>query len=184
MQDVLKITEEKMKKAIEVLKRDFAAVRTGRASPALLDHVQVEYYGTKVPIKQLAGISVPEPRLIVIQPYDKNAAGDVEKAILKSDLGLTPMMESGVIRLAMPQPTEERRKELVKLVKKEAEEAKIALRNIRREAMDLLKGAKGKKELSEDQERIKGEEVGKLITRFTEEVEKHLKAKEAEIMEV
>ena len=184
MPDAIKLTEEKMRKAIESLKRNFAAVRTGRATPALLDHVQVEYYGTKTPIKQLAGISVPEPRLIVIQPYDKSAVVEVEKAILKSDLGLNPVVDGGTIRLAIPRPTEERRKELVKIAKKEAEDAKIALRNVRREAMEQLKVAKEKKELSEDLEHIREEEVEKLLHKFTEEIDKHLKAKEAEIMEV
>ncbi len=184
MIDHIKIAEEKMKKAIEVLKKNYAAIRTGRAHPSLLDHVLVEYYGSQVPLKQLAGIGVPEPKTITITPYDKESIKDIEKAILKSDLGLTPKTEASLIRLILPPLTEERRKELVKVIKKEAEDAKISIRNIRREAMEALKGEKEKGSLSEDQERVKENEAQRLTTKFTEEADKILGAKEAEIMEV
>jgi ribosome recycling factor len=184
MLDPIRQTEEKMKKTIETLKKNFAAVRTGRASPALLDHVTVEYYGSQVPIKQMANISVPESRLIVIQPYDKGSNQAIEKAILKSDLGLTPKSEGGVIRLPLPQPTEERRKELVKVVKKEADDARIAMRNVRREAMEGLKDPKYKEHTSEDKIKMQEDEIQKLTDRFIGEVDKLLKAKEAEVMEV
>ncbi len=184
MEDVIKIAEEKMKKAVEVLKKNFAGVRTGRASPALLDHIKVEYYGTQVPLKQVASVSVPEPTTLMIQAYDKNAVSEIEKAINKSDLGLPPNVDGGVIRLNLPKLTEERRKELVKVIKKEAEDGKVALRNIRREAMEKLKTAKNKKEMSEDLEKNKEEEIGKIIAKHYEEIDKIFKAKEKEIMEV
>jgi len=184
MIDFIKEAEAKMKKSLEALKQKYAAVRTGRASPALVEHLHVEYYGAQVPLLQLAGISVPEPRTISIQPYDKGAVKEIEKAIMKSDLGLNPRTDAGVIRLNLPPLTEERRKELVKLVKKEAEEAKVVVRNIRREAMEHLKAAKEKKELAEDAEKAKEEELQKLTDRETVEIDKSLAAKEKEIMEV
>jgi len=184
MDEILRAAEEKFKKALESLKKNYSALRTGRASPMLLDHVVVDYYGTKVPLKQLAGVSVPEPRTITITPYDKNAVKDIERAIMTSDLGLPPKVEAGLIRLSLPQPTEERRKELVKVLKKEAEDAKVSLRNIRREVMEHLKADKTKGALSEDQEKIKEEEVNKLIKKFTEEIDKLAEHKEKEVMEV
>ncbi|MFA4966885.1 MAG: ribosome recycling factor [Candidatus Margulisiibacteriota bacterium] len=184
MADIIKDTEAKMKKAIEVLKQKYAAVRTGRASAALVEHLKVEYYGSQVSLQQLAGITVPEAHTITIQAYDKGAVKDIEKAIQKSELGVTPKTEGGVIRLNLPPLNEERRKELVKIVKKEAEEAKVVIRNIRREGMDDLKASKDKKEISEDVAKIKEEEIQKLIDRETVEIEKVLAAKEKEIMEV
>jgi ribosome recycling factor len=129
MEDAIKSAEEKFKKAVDALKKNYSSLRTGRASPMLLDHLLVDYYGTKVPLKQIAGISAPEPRAIIITPYDKGAIKDIERAIMTSDLGLPPKVEAGLIRLSLPQPTEERRKELVKVLKKEAEDAKVSLRN-------------------------------------------------------
>jgi len=184
MSDAVKDAEAKMNKAIEALRKNLAGVRTGRASPALVDHLLVEYYGAPTPLQQLAGISVPESRTIKITPYDKTAAGDIEKALLKSNLGITPKMEAGVVILNLPSLTEERRKELVKMIKKEAEESKVALRNVRREAMDLLKAAKEKKELSEDLHKSKEEELEKLITHKSLEIDKVIAGKEKEIMEV
>ena len=184
MTEVIKQADDKMKKAVEVVKKNFGGVRTGRASAALLDHVVVEYYGTKVPLKQLAGIAVPEPRMIVVQPYDKNSVKMIEKALQTSDLGINPSVDGGKIRLPLPQPTEERRRDLVKVIKKEAEDGKIALRNIRRDAIAHLKKQKDAKEISEDAEKNHEEEVGKLIKKYTEEIEKSLKSKEAEVMEV
>lgn len=184
MQDVLKDSENRMQKAIEALKKNFAAVRTGRANPALLDHVHVDYYGTSVPLKQLASISVPEPRILLITPYDKNAAQGIEKAILTSDLGINPKSEGGVIRLVLPEPSEERRKELVKLVKKETEDAKIAVRNVRRDAIEVLKKQKNEKQISEDVEKIQDKKVQELTDKYCAEIDKLLVGKEKEIMEV
>ena len=166
------------------MKKNYSALRTGRASPSLLDHVIVDYYGTKVPLKQLAGVAAPEPRTITITPYDKNSVKDIEKAILISDLGLPPKIEAGLIRLSLPQPTEERRKDLVKLLKKEAEDGRVSLRNIRREVMEHLKADKTKGVLSEDQEKIKEEEVQKLVKKYTEEIDKLAAHTEKEVMEV
>lgn len=184
MSEVTKNAEAKMKKAIEALRKNLSGIRTGRASPALVEHLMVEYYGTQCPLQQLAGISIPEPRTISIQPYDKGAVKEIEKAIMKSDLGLSPKTDAGVIRLNLPQLTEERRKELVKLTKKEAEESKVALRNIRREAMDQLKAQKESKLLTEDALKMEEDELQKLTDRHTQETDKMFKAKEKEIMEV
>ena len=184
MQDVLKESESKMQKAIEVLRKNFSAVRTGRANPGLLDHVNVSYYGTSVPLKQLASISVPEPRALLVTPYDKNAAPEIEKAILTSDLGINPKREAGVIRLFLPEPSQERRKELAKLIKKEAEEGKVAVRNVRREAIESLKKQKSGKEITEDDEKVLDKKVQDLTNKYCNEIEKLLKGKEKEIMEV
>ncbi|MEE8638600.1 MAG: ribosome recycling factor [Candidatus Margulisiibacteriota bacterium] len=184
MQDALKESDVKMQKAVGVLKKNFAGVRTGRASPALLDHVNVNYYGTAVPLKQLASISVPESRQLLITPYDKNAAQEIEKAILTSDLGINPKREAGVIRLILPDPSQERRKELVKLIKKETEEAKVAIRNVRREAIESLKKQKSGKAITEDDEKVLDKKVQDLTNKYCAEVDKLLAAKEKEIMEV
>lgn len=184
MQDALKESEAKMQKAVEAVKKNFAAVRTGRASPALLDHVKVNYYGTEVPLKQLASIAVPEPRAMVITPYDKNSAADIEKAILTSDLGINPKREAGLIRLFLPELSEERRKEFVKLVKKECEEGKVAVRNVRREANESLKKKKSEKEITEDDEKAQDKKVQELTDKYCREIDALLAAKEKEIMEV
>ncbi len=184
MQDALKEGEAKMRKAVEVLKKNFAGVRTGRASPALLDHINVNYYGSPVPLKQLASVSVPEPRQLLVTPYDKNAAQEIEKAILTSDLGINPKREAGVLRLFLPEPSEERRKELVKLIKKESEDAKVAVRNVRREAIEVLKKQKSEKKITEDDEKVQDKKVQDLTNKHCGEVDKLLAAKEKEIMEV
>ena len=184
MQDILKESEAKMKKAVEVQKHNFAAVRTGRASPALLDHVKVNYYGADCPLKQLASISVPEPRMMVVTPYDKSAMQDIEKAIMTSDLGINPKREATLIRLAMPELSEERRKELVKLIKKESEEGKVAIRNVRREAIDSAKKKKAAKDITEDDEKDLDKKVQDLTDKHCKEIESLLAAKEKEIMEV
>lgn len=184
MQDFIKEAEDKMKKTAEALRKTLAGVRTGRATPGLVEGIMVEYYGTQAPIKQLATISVPEPRQITLQPYDKSAAQGIEKAILKSDLGVTPKIEGGLVRIILPQLNEERRKDLVKLVKKETEESKISIRNIRREIMDKLKAAKDKKEITEDIVKQKENELQKLTDREVAETDKYLAAKEKEILEV
>jgi len=184
MQDVIKESDGKMQKAVEAVKRNFAAVRTGRGNPSLLDHVKVSYYGTEVPLKQIAQISAPEPRSLVVTPFDKNAVAEIEKAILTSDLGINPRREAGLIRLSLPSPSEERRKELVKVVKKEAEEGKIALRNVRREANEALKKQKGEKQITEDAEKIQDKKVQELTDKYSAEIDKLLQAKEKEILEV
>jgi len=180
MADPIKDTEAKMKKAIEVLKQRYAAVRTGRATPALVEHLQVEYYGSKVPLRQIASISVPEPRTISIQPFDKTAAKEIERAISASDLGVTPKNDGGIVRLNLPQLNEERRKELVKVVKKEAEEAKVVIRNLRREGIEGLKALKEAEDLTKKKE----EDIQKMTDRESAETDKLLALKEKEIMEV
>lgn len=180
-QAILKSAEERMKKAIDVLKKELAALRAGRATPALLDRVTVDYYGTPTPVNQLATITAPEPRLLVIQPWDKSALGEIEKAIQKSDLGLTPMNDGNVIRIAIPPLTEERRAELAKVVKKHGEEAKVAIRNIRRDANDELKALEKDGQISEDELRRHQESVQKLTDKYTAEVEALVEAKEKEI---
>jgi ribosome recycling factor len=184
MQDAIRESEVKMRKAIEALRKNFSAVRTGRANPALLDHVNVNYYGSSVPLKQLASVSVPEPRMLLVTPYDKNASAEIEKAILTSDLGVNPKREANAIRLALPEPSEERRKELVKLIKKETEEAKIAIRNVRREAIDSLKKQKNDKKITEDDEKVQDKKVQEMTDKFVAEVDKLFQTKEKEVMEV
>jgi len=184
MQDVIKESEQKMQKAIENLKKNFSAVRTGRANPSLLDHIHVDYYGASCSLKQLATVSAPEPRLIVITPFDKNAAQAIEKAIQTSDLGINPKNEGGLIRLILPEPSEERRKELVKVTKKEAEEAKIAIRNVRRDANEALKKQKADKTITEDIEKMQDKKVQDLTDKSAKEIDALLAHKEKEIMEV
>jgi ribosome recycling factor len=184
VQDVYSSIEEKMQKAVAALKRDLSTLRAGRATPALLDKITVDYYGTATPINQLANVSVPEPRLLIIQPWDKKAVSEIERAILKSDLGLTPNSDGTILRLSIPQLTEERRKELVKIVKKKAEEGRVAVRNIRRDANDELKKMEKESTITEDQLRKSQDEVQKITDKYIEEVEKVLSAKEKEIMEV
>lgn len=176
--------EDKMKKAVEAMRKELASIRAGRANPALLDKVQVDYYGTMTPVNQLASISAPEPRLLVIQPWDKSVIAGIEKAILKSDLNLTPSNDGNVIRIAIPQLTQERRQELVKLVKKKAEEFRVVIRNIRREANDGIKAMEKDKSISEDEAKKAQEQIQKLTDRYIEQVDKVLSNKEAEIMEV
>ncbi len=173
-----------MEKAVASLTRELASVRAGRASANLLDKISVDYYGAPTPVNQLASISVPEARLLVIQPYDKSILGDIEKAILKSDLGLTPANDGSLIRLSIPALTEERRKELVKLVKKYAEDAKVAIRNIRRDGNDDLKKLEKNGEITEDELRSNTENVQKLTDEYIIKVDNVAKDKEKEIMEV
>src|SRR5215211_3074718 len=182
--DTMTDADQRMAKAMEALRRDLNTIRTGRASPSLLDRVQVEYYGTNTPLNQLAGISVPEPRMLVVQPWDRGSIGAIEKAIQKSELGLNPSSDGQVIRLAIPALTEERRKQLVKTVHQYTEEAKVAVRNIRRDAMDHVRKMLTDKEISEDDERRAEHQVDELTKKFTDEAEKIGKAKEHEVMEV
>jgi ribosome recycling factor len=176
--------KEDMEKTIAALDKSFSRVRTGRASVTLLDGIKVDYYGTPTPIAQVATLSVPESRLIVIAPWDATALGSIEKAIQKSDLGLTPSSDGKVIRISIPQLTEERRKELVKVVKKMAEEGKVKLRNARRDANEELKELKKNNKMAEDELFTAQEEVQKLLDRHIEKTDKILTVKEKEIMEI
>ncbi|KMY53643.1 MULTISPECIES: ribosome recycling factor [Bacillaceae] len=176
--------KERMSKAIQAYTRELASIRAGRANASLLDRITVDYYGAPTPINQLASVSIPEARLLVIQPYDKTAMGDIEKAILKSDLGLTPSNDGSVIRLAFPALTEERRKELAKLVKKEAEDAKVAIRNVRRDANEELKKAEKAGDITEDELRSLTDDVQKQTDDFISKIDSIAKDKEKEIMEV
>jgi ribosome recycling factor len=184
MQGLLKDIETRMTGAVETLTREFAAVRTGRASTGLLDTVRVDYYGTPTPVPQMASVSVPDARTLVIQAWEQGQLGAIEKAIMKSDLGVQPVNDGKIIRLTMPTPTEERRKQLVKTVAKMAEDARVAVRNVRREANDRLKAAaKDKKAaLSEDEERRAHDQVQKTTDRFIARVDELLKKKEQEIL--
>lgn len=182
--EIINDAKSRMEKAVEALNRDLAKLRAGRANPALLDRITVEYYGAETPLNQLATISVPEARLLTIQPFDKSSIGDIERAILKSELGLTPANDGSVIRITIPPLTEERRKELVKLVKKSAEEAKVAVRNVRRDANDTLKKSQKDGDLTEDDLRRYTEEVQKLTDSYITKVDDVADNKEKEIMEV
>lgn len=182
--DLLKNLDERMDKALGNVKREFATVRAGRANPQMLDRIQVDYYGTPTPINQLANVSVPEARMLVIQPWDKSALAEIERAITKSDIGITPSNDGNVIRLAIPQLTEQRRKDLVKQVKGLAEDGRVAVRNIRRDINDDLKKAEKNGEISEDESRRAQEKVQATTDRFIGEIDKLLNAKEQEILEV
>lgn len=183
-EDIFKKFKDEMEKTISGLDKSFSRVRTGRASISLLDGIKVDYYGTATPLAQVATLSVPESRLIVIAPWDISVIGAIEKAIQKSDLGLMPSNDGKVIRLAIPQLTEERRKELVKVVKKMAEEGKIKLRNERRDANEELKDLKKSNKMAEDELFAAQEEVQKLTDRYIEKTDKILNTKEKEIMEI
>ena len=180
----LKDTEVKMEKTLSSLKMDLNKVRTGRASLSLFDDIRVAYYGTPTPLNQAATLAVPESRLITIQPWDTSITAEIEKAILKSELGLTPSSDGKIIRIPIPRLTEERRKELVKVVKKMAEAAKVALRNIRREVNDQLKGLEKNKKISQDQLHQMMEKVQISTDKFIEKVDAALAAKEKEILEI
>lgn len=180
---ILDDVKNKMDKAIAALQRELAAIRAGRANPAILDRVQVEYYGALTPLNQVANISTPDPRTLVIQPWDKTILGDVEKAIMKSDLGLNPSNDGAIIRISLPALTEERRTELVKLTRKCGEDAKVSIRNIRRDGNeDIKKLEKG--DMSEDESRRHQDEIQKLTDRYVDEVDRILDVKEKEIMDV
>ncbi|MEC1260897.1 ribosome recycling factor [Bacillus swezeyi] len=181
---VMNETKERMEKAASAYQRELATVRAGRANPSLLDKVTVEYYGAQTPLNQLTSINVPEARMLVITPYDKTALGDIEKAIQKADLGVTPTNDGSIIRITIPPLTEERRKELVKLVKKYSEEAKVAVRNIRRDANDDLKKLEKNGEMTEDELRSSTEDVQKLTDEYVSKIDEITKDKEKEIMEV
>jgi ribosome recycling factor len=177
-------TYDKMEKAVEALKKELAAIRTGRANPGLVEHVQVEYYGTITPLNQIAGISVPEARLIVINPWDKQALSIIEKALLKANLGLTPSSDGKVIRLFIPQLTEERRKELVKMVGKRVEDGRVEVRNIRREGIEEMRSLEKSKQISEDNLKHGQNQIQKLTDDYISQIAEIAENKEAELMQV
>jgi len=183
-QELKRKTTDRMDRTIEALRKEFSSIRTGRASLALLDGIMVNYYDTLTPLQQLASLSIPESRQMAIQPWDPKAIPDIEKAILKSDLGLTPMNDGKMIRMNIPPLTEERRKQLVKIVKKKAEEAKVAVRNIRRDANEELKKLEKEKHLSEDEVKKAQDEIQKITDSYITRVDDVLANKEKEIMEV
>jgi len=184
MQEILDNCESKMKKTVSALEADFKNLRTGRASSSLFEKIKVEYYGAQTPLSQVASISVPEARLVVIQPWDKSVLGDIEKAILKSELGLNPSNDGKVLRISFPPLTEERRKDLVKQSKHTAEQNKISIRNIRREGMDDLKKLQKNSDISEDEQKTGEDKIQKLTDKYIDSISKVAEAKEKEIMEI
>lgn len=182
--DVKRDAEQRMQASVEALMRDLSSIRTGRASPSLVERLMVDYYGTATPLNQLAGVSAPEARLLVIQPWDKGALSAIERAIQMSELGLTPNNDGSVIRLSIPQLTEERRKDLVRLVRSKVEDGKVSIRNVRRDAMDSTKELLKEKMIGEDDERRAETEIQELTNRFIEEADALGQSKEAEVLEV
>lgn len=182
--EIMNQAQERMDNAIGAYSRELASIRAGRANASLLDRIMVEYYGAPTPLNQMAGISVPEARLIAIQPYDKTTLGEIEKAIMKSDIGITPSNDGTIIRLAIPALTEERRKEIVKTVKKEAEESKVVIRNVRRDANEDFKKLEKDSAITEDDLRRSGEEIQKLTDSYIKKIDDIAKVKEDEILEI
>jgi ribosome recycling factor len=182
--DTLSSAEHRMQSAVTALDRELNSVRTGRARPALVETLKVDYYGTPTPLNQMAAINAPEPRLITIQPWDKSQLGTIEKAIQKSDLGIPPNNDGNIIRLVIPPLTEDRRKDLVKVVHKKVEEGRVAVRNVRRDSLEDLRKLQHDKTISDDDERRAQERLQKLTDRFVAECDKHGHAKEAELLEV
>ncbi len=183
IKDLLKRSEDKMKEALEAARREFATIRTGRANPSLLDRVQVDYYGDQVPVRHIATVTAPEPRLLVIRPFDPATAGAIRKALQASDLGLNPLVEADLIRLPLPPLTEERRRELVKEVNKKSEEKKVEIRNVRRDAIEEMRKLEKIHKISEDDLRRFQEQAQKLTDNYTRELEKVQKAKDEELLE-
>lgn len=184
MKEIIKTAEEKMSKTINVLKKELASMKAGRANPSMLDRIEAEYYGAMTPLNQLANISSPEPRVLLITPWDKNSLKSIEKAIQKSDLGINPSNDGIVIRLVIPELTEETRKNIVKNVKKSGEEAKIAIRSIRRDSNDKIKALKKDNDLPEDEIKKGEDEIQKKTDNFIKEVDKIVELKEKEVMSV
>ncbi len=184
IREILEKTTHHMDRAIEEVKNSFAAVRAGKATTSILDHVRVEYYGQQVPLNQISSLSCPEPRMIVVQPWEKNMLGPIEKAILTADLGLNPSNDGVVVRVPLPELSEERRLELVKQVHRLAEEGKVAVRNVRRDANDHLKKALKESDISEDEERRAMKDVQELTDEHTKQIDELLKSKETDIMAV
>jgi ribosome recycling factor len=183
-EDVLNDLRGEMQGTVDAMRREMSHIRTGRASTGLLEGITLDYYGAKTPLNQVATLGAPEPRLLVIQPYDRSVIGDIERAILQSDLGLVPVNDGKLIRVPIPELTEERRRDLVKHVRKVAEEFRVSLRNHRRDAIDLLKAMEKDKEITEDDLHRSQDKVQDVTKEFSERLEKVLKAKEEEIMEV
>lgn len=184
MKEIIEKCETKMKQTMVALQNELNTIRAGRANPAILDRVQVDYYGTMTPIQQMAAVSVSENRILNIQPWDKGSIGDIERAILKSDIGISPANDGSIIRIVFPQPTEERRKELCKQVRAVAEESKIAVRNVRRDANEKLKDLKDAADISEDEIKRSEKEVQTLTDKYIEEVDSIASAKEKEVLEI
>lgn len=182
--DVLKDAEGRMKKAVEALRRELLTIRTGRATPALIDRLPVEYYGTPTPLNQLAIISAPEPRLLTIKPYDKSSLSTIEKALQKSELGFNPANDGQIIRIPIPPLTEERRREMVKMVKHKVEDSRVAIRNVRRDALHDLKEMENEKMISEDEHKRITEKTEELVHKYIREAENIGDAKEEEVLEV
>ncbi len=183
IKDILAAARDRMEKTVDALQNDLRAIRTGRASPALVERLMVEYYGVPTPLIQLAGVTVPEPRLLMIRPWDRNTLSVIEKAILKSDLGLTPNNDGQVIRLIIPQLTEERRRDLNKQVARRVEEARVSARNIRRDAVEMLRDAEKEKMIDEDDLHKGQEQVQELTDKYIKQIDEIGKTKEAEILE-
>jgi ribosome recycling factor len=184
IEDFLVDAKRRMDKSIEATHHEFNSIRTGRASPALLDRISIDYYGTPTPLKSLASISAPEPRLLVVQPFDPGAIKNIERAVMESDLGLTPSNDGKVVRLPIPALTEERRKDLVKVVRRVAEDGKVAIRNVRRDVMQHLKELVVNGDVGDDEERRGEQQVQKITDDHVKSIDDLLKVKEAEIMEV
>ena len=182
--DVISDVEDRMKKSVASLQKDFAAIRTGRANPAMFDGIRVSVYGTEMPLNQVATVSCPEPRLVVIQPWDKNNLGEVEKAILKSDLSVNPSNDGNLIRIQIPDLTEERRKEYVKHAKHKAEECRVSIRNIRRDGNDMIKELEKEKEISEDDSKNALAKIQKTTDKYIDEIQKLTDNKEKEILNI
>ena len=176
--------ENKMKKSVEYMLEEFATIRAGHATPAVLDKITVEYYGSQTPVNQVGTVSIPEPRLLTIQPWDVSMLKEIEKAILKSELGITPTNDGKIIRLAFPALTEERRKEFVKLANKKAEEGRVAVRSIRRDAMDMIKKQEKKGEITEDDLKIAEKDIQELTDKYIKNIDDELKKKEKEILAI
>ena len=184
IEEVISDVEERMSKSIRNLEKEFAAIRTGRANPALFDGIKVDAYGSQMPLNQVATVSCPEPRLVVIQPWDKSNLGEIEKAILKSDLSLNPNNDGNLIRIQIPDLTEERRKEYVKLAKQKAEDCRVAIRNVRRDGNDMIKEMEKGKDISEDESKNGQTQIQKKTDKYIEEVQKLTDNKEKEILNI
>jgi len=182
--DLLEVTEERMMKAVEALQRDFASIRTGKASPALVENLQVEYYGSRVRLRDIAGITAPEPRLLVIQPWDQNAVRNIEKAIQASDLGISPVSDGRVIRLPIPELSEERRRDLTRIVRQRAEQGRVEVRSVRRDANEAARKAQKNGEITEDDLADMLEKIQNLTDQYVEEIDRLLEAKQEELMQV
>lgn len=184
LKEIINECEGKMKITLEMLRKEYASLRAGRANPSILDRITVDYYGTPTPLMQMANISAPEPRLLLIQPWDKTSIPNIEKAILKSDLGINPSNDGSVIRIAVPQLTEERRQELVKVVHKKAEESRVSTRNVRRDYNDKVKAQEKAKTVTEDEAKKGLEDIQKMTDKYIKEIDRVADLKEKEIMEV